>query len=107
MLPSVVIQKWGAKKVMNKCIKITLRGDLQSSFLYDVIQKQARKFGLEGVAQCLAPDQCKVIVCGDKEHVDQFLESIHKESPAEKINGIEVEPFLKDKDYRGVFRVIE
>jgi acylphosphatase len=92
---------------MNKCIKITLRGDLQSNFLYDVIQKYARKYGLEGLAQCLSSDQCKIIVCGDKQQVDIFVETIHKESPAEKINGIEVEPFLKDRDYRGVFRVIE
>lgn len=92
---------------MNKCIKITLKGEPTAEFIYNVIQKHARKLSLEGLAQPLQGNGIKIIVCGEKEQVDNFVDLIHKESDESSINDIEVEPFLKDKDYRGVFRVIE
>jgi acylphosphatase len=92
---------------MNKCLKITLTVEPKNGFLHNVIQKYARKFGLEGLAQALGKDKIKIIVCGERDHVDHFVDIIHKESPKENIEDIEIEPFLKDKDYRGVFRVIE
>ena len=92
---------------MNKCLKITLTLDPQEGFLQNVIQRNARKFELEGMVQALSADKIKIIVCGEKEQVDFFVDSIHKESVQTTIKDIEIEPYIKDRDYRGVFRVIE
>lgn len=92
---------------MNKCLKITLTLDPKEGFLQNVIQQNARKFELEGIVQALSSDKIKIIVCGEKEQVDFFVDSIHKESIEAVIKDIEIEPYIKDRDYRGVFRVIE
>lgn len=92
---------------MNKCLKITFSMKPKEGFLHAVIQQHARSYDLEGVVQALGPDKAKIIVCGDKEQVDLFVDALHKESAKAPINDIEIEPHVKDKDYRGVFRVIE
>lgn len=93
---------------MNKCLRIIIFAEFPVGFLQSFVQKNARKFNLEGVAQMLSePNQARVVVCGPKESVDSFLDSLHKGSAKWKPEDIEMEPFLKDKDYRGVFRVIE
>ena len=93
---------------MNKCLKILLNASIKEGFLQDVIQKAAKKLNLEGTAQIMPTDnKIKIIVCGDKDAVDQFLDSLHKSLSKASFDDLEIEPFLKDKDYRGVFRVIE
>lgn len=101
---------------MNKCLKIIITIDCQADgqdgrpfgdhLLQNVIQKNARKYGLEGMAQPVAADKIKIIICGHKDHVDVFVDIIHKESP-EAVGNIEIEPHLKDRNYRGIFRVLE
>jgi len=91
---------------MNKCLKITLTLKPTEGFLQNVIQQNARNFGLEGIVQPFGDDKVKIIVCGEKEKVDYFVDSIHKES-VQAVTDIEIEPYIKDRDYRGVFRVIE
>lgn len=92
---------------MNKCLKITIKVGPKQGFIQNIVLKNARKFGLEGLAQPVGEDKVRIIVCGDKEQVDSFVDIIHKESSKDKVEDIEIEPHLKDKDYRGVFRVIE
>lgn len=93
---------------MNKCLRVSFGGNLPEDFLHNVIQKNAKKLNLEGTVQhVLAENKVKIIVCGDKDDVDQFLDSLHKGAGKIALEGLEIEPFLKDKDYRGVFRVIE
>lgn len=93
---------------MNKCLKITFVGDFQKGFLQSFIQQQAKNLGLEGIAQVIIPEsKVRIIACGVKDSVDQFLDLLHKSSSVYDLRELEVEPFLKDKDYRGVFRVIE
>lgn len=92
---------------MKKCVKITFNVPLKKDFLHHFIQKQARSLALEGVAQVTAPDTVKVIVYGEMDAIDDLVDLIHKEAHTYKITKIEIEPFLKDRDYRGIFRVIE
>jgi acylphosphatase len=92
---------------MNKCLKITFVADLPDNFLRDFIQKYAKKYGIEGTVQITADDSIKIIACGKKENVESFLDDIHKGTAEVHFEDLVVEPFLKDKDYRGVFRVIE
>ncbi len=91
---------------MNKCLKITLTVEPEEG-LFNAIQKHARTSSLEGMVQALGSDKVKIVICGDKDHVDSFVDALHKESTKVAIQDIEIEPYIKDKDYRGVFRVIE
>ncbi len=93
---------------MNKCLKITFNADIPDDFIQNHIQKNARKLNIEGTAQIInSENKIKIIVCGNKDEVDQFMDLLHKSSLKAELKDLEVEPFLKDKDYRGVFRVIE
>jgi len=92
---------------MNKCVKILIIGAVSDDFLHDFIQKQARKLSIEGSVARSSTDNLKIIACGDKDNVDLFVDAVHKELFKLLIQNIEVEPFLKEKDYRGVFRIIE
>ncbi len=94
---------------MNKCLKITFRGDLPKDFLKSVVQKYAQKLSLEGTVQRVHADGAitRIIACGTKDAIDDFLDVLYEGATTTDLNEIEVEPFLKDRDYRGVFRVIE
>ena len=91
---------------MNKCLRITFSADFPEGFLQSFVQKHARKLDLEGVAQVM-DNMVRVVACGDKDKVDEFLDMIYKGSSNYTPDNIEVEAFLKDKDYRGVFRIVE
>ena len=93
---------------MNKCLKISFGADIPEGFLRTFVQKYARQCELEGMARVFnAEEKIVVVVCGHKDAVDDFLDILHKGSKGVYLEDIEVEPFLKDRDYRGVFRVIE
>jgi len=92
---------------MNKCLRIVFSADVSSGFLHSFIQKYARQMCIEGTVKIIALQKIRIIACGTKDNVDAFLDVIHKGSASCIPEDIEVEPFVKDKDYRGVFRVIE
>lgn len=92
---------------MTKCIKMTFSGSAKSDFLQKGLQKYVKNLKVEGIAQVNDEGIFKIIVCGEPDTVDLFVDFIYKESVKAALHDIEVEPFLKDKDYRGVFRIIE
>ncbi len=72
------------------------------------IQKKGTKLGVEGTIQFVPTDkEFRIIVCGLKEQVDQFVDLIHKDAALAGAADINIEPFVKVKDYRGAFRIIE
>ena len=89
----------------SQCLKISFLGTLPKNFLEEV-SKQAKKLEIEGTAQTVAGN-VNLIICGSKERVDLFLDAVHKGLAKATSTHLEIEPFLKTKDYRGVFRVIE
>ena len=91
---------------MNKCLKMLITIDATDSILKN-IQKVAQKYELEGIAQSVDQDTLKIIICGHKDKVDEFVDNLHKNINKLSKANIELEPFIKDKDYRGVFRVID
>ncbi len=91
---------------MNKCLKISLAINNAQGLLESFIQKNAKNFKIEGIAY-LAEGQIKITACGSAENLDEFVDSLYKGYKDIKPSLIEVEPFLKDKDYRGIFRIIE
>ncbi len=88
---------------MKQCLRITFTIDKGANFLDDFIYKNAKKLRLEGIAQMLEPKKAQVIVHGPEDGVDEFVELLYKVEPKD----IEIEPLLKECDYRGVFRVIQ
>lgn len=90
---------------MTKCVKITCTIKMNKGFAENLL-KQARKLSLEGTIHVVSDNIIKIIACGPKEHIDSFVDALYKEGASKKQFSIEVEPFLKDKDYRGVFRII-
>lgn len=94
---------------MNKCLRIIITAKFSDDQLRNFIQKKAKDLGLEGTAQIVDTKEKKVriSICGKPDILDQFIDVLHKGTKGFDLKDIEVEPFLKDKDYRSVFRVIE
>lgn len=92
---------------MNKCIRIEFDAEIGKDFLHKKILKKAREALLEGVAYQTDAGGFKIVLCGSNEALDDFLDFFHKEMALVAVNELEILPFLKDKDYRGIFRVIE
>jgi len=92
---------------MNKCVRITVFTNLSDEFLKNSVQKHAQDLNLEGFSQKADEDNYKLIVNGTKDNVDKFIDLLHKDFIKLDIDDFEIEPYVKDKDYRGVFRVIK
>jgi acylphosphatase len=92
---------------MNKCLRITMHIKIREGMLQDYIQKNAKKFNIEGTAQAVDKEVIKIIACGKSDNIDNFIDSLYEGYKDVRPTIIDVEPFLKDKDYRGVFRLIE
>ena len=91
---------------MIKCVRITCELKITKAFTAS-IQRQATRLDLEGLMHVIIPSNLKIVACGSKENIETFVDFLYKEGALKKPFSIEVEPFLKDKDYRGVFRIIE
>jgi len=92
---------------MNQCLKITfLIGDLKG-FLSKYVRNSAVKLGLEGFAHLISEDQVKIVVCGHRDRIDEFVDVLYNGTSKFKIDNIEMESYIHNKDYRGIFRVVE
>ncbi len=92
---------------MSLCIRIRFSMEAGSDAVRVFIQKQAKDLELEGTAHFVGDKSVNMVVCGEREQVDFFIDELHAKSAKYKIENIELEPFLKTKDYRSSFRVIE
>lgn len=92
---------------MKKCLKIHVTG-LDHEGVMQAIQKKGNKLGIEGTIQPIpAEKSLKILVCGFKDDVDKFVDCLHKEVAHIDSLQVHIEPFVRVKDYRGVFRIIE
>lgn len=95
-------------EAVNKCLRVFFDAKVPLEFLRDFVQKEAQKLGLEGTAQIMeSSEKVLIVICGKKQKTDEFLDMLHKELADHAIQAVEIEAFVKTKDYRGVFRVIE
>lgn len=92
---------------MKQCLSVIFSMEFPKDFFQKTVLKHAQKLGLEGTAQRLDEQQGKIIVCGSRDAIDEFIDLFHLDIKNKEIESLEIEPFLKEKDYRGVFRVIE
>ncbi len=89
-----------------KCVRIVCTCKPTKSFAEDV-HKFATKLELEGTYQLIDPEHVRIVASGVKDKIDLFIDVLYKLGTKMKPFAIEVEPFLKDKDYRGIFRIIQ
>jgi len=94
---------------MKRCFRIIVTASVPDNFIQSFVQKNARILGLEGTAQLVKSEttQIRINACGSGEQLDEFIDLFHKGAPQFELLDIEIEPFLRDKDYRNVFRIIE
>lgn len=94
---------------MSQCLHITFIADNPKEFLHDTVQIEARTLGIEGIAQLKHETEngVKIIACGSKQALEDFVDVLHKGVAKEVIHGMAIEPTLKERDFRGVFRIIE
>jgi len=91
---------------MNQCLMITLTVGISKGFLDNFIKKYARGLALEGVAHLISNKNVRMVVCGESDNVDKFIDLLYEKSTKYDLDDIMVESFFKEKDYRGVFRVV-
>lgn len=92
---------------MYKCIKISFSAPNPENSILANIQKKAQQLELEGTAQLVKAEKIiKIIVFGPKDSVDTFVDFLHKGPNEKPLDDLEIEPFIKDRDYRGAFRII-
>ena len=91
---------------MNQCLMITLTVGSLRGFLDRFIKNSASKLHLEGVAQLISDSHVRIIVCGQNKAVDDFIDVLYEQSTKFKLDDIQIESYFKERDYRGVFRVI-
>lgn len=94
---------------MKKCLRIILTAQFPEELLISFIQKGAKKLSLEGTAQIIdrTAKTVRITACGSADALDDFIDLLYKGTKGFDLEDIEIEPFLKDKDYRAVFRILE
>ena len=94
---------------MKQCLQIMFVLNVPRTFLQNVIQKKARELGIEGTAQATIDRESAIsmVICGQKEVLSDLVDVLHKHYEKKEIDNLQIEPFLKSKDYRGIFRIIE
>jgi acylphosphatase len=91
---------------MKQCLKIKVFGQVQGTGYREFAKKAAHKLEIEGTAQNIEDGSVVIYACGDSNNLDSFLDELYKGPKNAHIKNIEAEPFLSEKDFRGVFRVI-
>lgn len=91
---------------MNQCVRITLVVKASREVLHNFVQKNAQRLALEGVGNLAESDTIKIIAHGTHAAIDEFIDTLYTGYKGARPTVIEVEPFAKDRDYRGVFRII-
>lgn len=66
---------------LNSTIELTLSGRVQGVGMRFFVNRTASKFGLKGYVKNLYNDTVLVIVQGDKNIIDSFIEYVKKNSP--------------------------
>ncbi|MBY0109964.1 MAG: hypothetical protein K2X90_02530 [Candidatus Babeliaceae bacterium] len=91
---------------MSRCIKMTFAVQRSNEKFLHALQKQALDCRLEGFVLASTPDTIKIIACGVSADLDAFLDKVDEIIAKHGGQDVVIDPFLKDKDYRGVFRIM-
>ena len=56
--------------------------------------------------QLVGDNQLRIVVCGKSEKLDDFIDYLYDFFLTINARVEELEPFIKERDYRGIFRII-
>lgn len=91
---------------MKRCIKITISGKVQNVSYRAFAQKKAQALGIEGTVQNADSENVIIYASGPAEQLDTFIDHLYEGTQDSQIKELTVEPFINEKDFRGVFRII-
>ena len=91
---------------MKRCVKITITGKVQNVSYRAFTQKKAMALGIEGTVQNAENGSVIIYACGPAEKLDQLIDYLYEGTPETQIKELTVEPFINEKDFRSVFRII-
>lgn len=92
---------------MAKCLEISISFQGNRIPFQEKIAKKAKECQLEGILEIKSDSQLLVSVCGTVNEIDKFIDFLYEEQQDLSAVIIDIEPFIKEKDYRNVFRIIE
>lgn len=92
---------------MKKCVKILFDVENAQKVLETFIAQQAEKCNVEGIGQQIKKDSIQLYVCGQEEHIDEFLDNLYIGYKNVFLQNIKIETCPTDRSYRGVFRIVE
>lgn len=91
---------------MRKCLKVTVHGKMQDSVYRAFVQKHAHNLGIEGTIQHMEDGVVVMYACGASDKLDSLIDQLYKGASASRIEDVVIEPYMNEKDFRGVFRII-
>lgn len=91
---------------MRKCLKIHVSGKVQNVSYRAYAQKNAQALGVEGTVQNTDEGNVIIYACGQSDQLDKFIDALYKGTSDSKVVDVMAEPFVNEKDFRGVFRII-
>ncbi|NDD53923.1 acylphosphatase [bacterium] len=91
---------------MKKCLKIRVSGTVQGVAYRAYAQKHAQTLGIEGTVQNAEDGSVVIYACGPAASLERFIDFLYKGTPAAHVEDLLAEPFVNERDYRSVFRII-
>lgn len=92
---------------MNKSVCITVSIPVTQDLLKNLIYKSAVNLKLEGTAHAVGNDTIRIITHGSIDNIDEFIDALYAGYKSNIPEVVEVEPYTKEHNFRGVFRLIE
>lgn len=91
---------------MKKCLKIRVCGNVQGVAYRAHTKKHADTLGIEGTVQNSDDGSVLIYACGNAVNLEKLLDVLYKGTPDSSVEDLIAEPFLNEKNFRGVFRII-
>lgn len=87
-------------------MKMIVMGKVQGVGYREFVKKHADNLEIEGTIQNSEDENVVVNACGPSDNLEKLIDFIYKGTTTTSVKDVQVEPLVKEKDFRGVFRVI-
>ncbi len=91
---------------MKKCLKIHVNGKVKGVGYRAYTQKYANNLSIQGTVQNADDGSVLIYACGEAASLEKFIDYLYKGTSDSHIDDLLAEPFINEKDFRGVFRII-
>jgi acylphosphatase len=81
-------------------------GLVQAHSFKTFIQKTAQSLSIEGTLQNTEPNSITIFACGPSVSLEKFIDALYKGTGSSEVKELTTEPFVNERDFRGVFRII-